>query len=235
MKINLPVTGINREVGAEENILSTTNLKGAITYINKDFLNISGFTKDELIGKNHNIIRHPDMPSAAFESLWTEVKAGKPWMGIVKNRCKNGDHYWVDAFVMPINKDGKVEEYQSVRFKPLPEYIERAEPIYKKLKDGKIIKQSISSRIGIKNNLLIANLAALLPALVITQIESLSSYSLIGFLSTALLGVGMISYLMNPFGKILKRARSIFDHPVMNKIYTCLLYTSDAADDAMNV
>ncbi len=220
MKINLPVTGINREVDAEENILSTTNLKGAITYINEDFLNISGFTKDELIGKNHNIIRHPDMPSAAFESLWKEVKAGNPWMGIVKNRCKNGDHYWVDAFVMPIKKDGQVEEYQSVRFKPLPEYIDRAEPIYKKLKDGKIITQSISSKIGLKNKLLIANLVALMPALVITQIESHSSYSLIGFLSTALLGVGMTSYLMYPFGKILKRARSIFDNPVMNKIYT---------------
>ena len=90
MKNNQPVTGVNIDVGVNDNILSTTDLKGAITYINPDFLDLSGFTKDELCGKNHTIIRHPDMPPAAFESLWREVKAGKPWMGIVKNRCKNG-------------------------------------------------------------------------------------------------------------------------------------------------
>lgn len=220
MKNNQPVTGINIEVGAEDNILSTTDLKGAIIYINQDFLDISGFTKDELIGKNHNIIRHPDMPPAAFESLWSEVKAGKPWMGIVKNRCKNGDHYWVDAYVMPIKKNGVTDEYQSVRLKPLPEYVERAEPIYKALKKGKTIKQSLKGRIGVKNNLLIANMVALLPALVMTQVESWSSYSLIGFVITALLSLGLTSYLMAPWGSIVKKARSIFHHPIMNKIYT---------------
>ena len=220
MKNNQPVTGINREVGVDDNILSTTNLKGAITYINPDFLEISGFTEEELIGKNHNIIRHPDMPPAAFESLWNEVKAGKPWMGIVKNRCKNGDHYWVDAFVMPINKDGATVEYQSVRFKPLPEYIKRAEPLYKKLREGKEVRQSLISRLGIKNKLILANLIAFLPALIVSQSKDFSDYSLIAFVFSAFLAAIMTTYLMAPFLKIVNKARSIFHHPLMNKIYT---------------
>ena len=220
MKKNLPVTGINIEVAPDDNILSTTDLKGAITYINPDFLEISGFTEDELIGKNHNIIRHPDMPPAAFESLWNEVKSNRPWMGIVKNRCKNGDHYWVDAYVMPIQKNGTTVEYQSVRFKPLPEYVERAEPLYKKLSEGKAVKQSLLSKAGLKNKLIMVNLLALIPALVATQIQSLSAYSWVAFLFTALLSAGMTSFMMAPFAKIVTKSRSIFNHPLMNEIYT---------------
>ncbi len=90
MKKNLPVT--QREVDYPEsaNILSTTNLKAAITYVNPDFLRISGFEHEELIGKNHNVIRHPDMPPAAFADLWNTIKSGRSWMGMVKNRCKKG-------------------------------------------------------------------------------------------------------------------------------------------------
>ncbi|MCB1851487.1 MAG: PAS domain-containing protein, partial [Gammaproteobacteria bacterium] len=84
MKINQPVTNREREVTSAHNILSTTDLKGAITYINPDFIEVSGFNEEELLHKNHNIVRHPDMPPVAFASLWEEVKAGKPWMGLVK-------------------------------------------------------------------------------------------------------------------------------------------------------
>jgi aerotaxis receptor len=70
---------------------------GAITYVNQDFVRTSGYSRDELLGQNHNMIRHPDMPPEAFQHLWSTVQAGSSWMGIVKNRCKNGDHYWVDA------------------------------------------------------------------------------------------------------------------------------------------
>ncbi|MCU7890481.1 MAG: PAS domain-containing protein [Candidatus Thiodiazotropha sp. (ex Ustalcina ferruginea)] len=142
MKNNQPVTNVNKDFQADANILSTTDLKGAITYVNPDFLKISGFTKEELIGKNHNVVRHPDMPPAAFENLWGDIKADKPWMGIVKNRCKNGDHYWVDAYVMPIQKNGTTIEYQSVRYKPDPDYVKRAEPLYNRLHEG---KKSISA------------------------------------------------------------------------------------------
>ena len=93
MKTNLPVTGVERDYPDDANILSTTDPKGRITYANAEFVEVSGFSEGELLGKSHNIVRHPDMPPAAFENLWSCLKSGKPWMGIVKNRVKNGDHY----------------------------------------------------------------------------------------------------------------------------------------------
>ena len=106
MKNNQPIT--QREVPFPPNtyLASRTDLKGIIIQANEAFVEISGFTHDELMGKSHNIVRHPDMPEAAFADLWATVKSGLPWRGIVKNRCKNGDHYWVEAFVTPIRKNG---------------------------------------------------------------------------------------------------------------------------------
>ena len=111
MKTNLPVTG--NEIKLEEGsmIISVTDLKGCIQYINEEFIRISGFSEEELIGASHNIVRHPDMPSLAFRDLWQTIKAGESWHGLVKNRCKSGDHYWVDAFVTPVMQGGKVVGY----------------------------------------------------------------------------------------------------------------------------
>ena len=108
MKNNQPVT--QQEVMMHEGsvLVSKTDLKGRITYVNQDFIDISGFSESELIGSSHNIVRHPDMPAAAFKWLWDDLQAGKPWTAAVKNRCKNGDHYWVIANVSPIYQDGKV-------------------------------------------------------------------------------------------------------------------------------
>src|SRR5690606_37129274 len=111
------------EIGEKANILSTTNLKGIITYVNDEFVNFSGFSREELIGQPHNIVRHPDMPAAAFDELWGCLKAGQPWMGLVKNRCKNGGYYWVNAYVTPIFKDGQVVEFQSLRTRANPEAV----------------------------------------------------------------------------------------------------------------
>jgi PAS domain S-box-containing protein len=115
MKNNQPIT--QREVPFPPNtyLVSRTDLKGVITYANDAFVAISGFSREELIGSNHNIVRHPDMPQAAFADLWATVKKGLPWRGLVKNRCKNGDFYWVEAFVVPIKNDGRIIGYQSVR------------------------------------------------------------------------------------------------------------------------
>jgi aerotaxis receptor len=115
MKNNQPVT--QREVSFPANtyLVSRTDLKGTITYANDAFIEISGFNRSDLIGQNHNLVRHPDMPEAAFRDLWATVKSGLPWRGLVKNRCKNGDYYWVEAFVMPLKKDGQITGYQSVR------------------------------------------------------------------------------------------------------------------------
>lgn len=131
---------LNEEVQypAEQELVSTTDLRGVITYANPAFCQVAGYTAEELIGKNHNIVRHPDMPPAAFADLWQKMKQGQSWRGIVKNRCKDGRYYWVDAFVTPIYQNSKLIGYQSVRVKPESEMIRRAEVSYPQLLKGKI-------------------------------------------------------------------------------------------------
>lgn len=101
MRLNTPNTGIEYEVSDTQTIISTTDLKGNITYANPYFIEASGYTEGELLGAPQNILRHPDMPTAAFRDMWTTIKSGLPWSGMVKNRRKNGDHYWVLANVTP--------------------------------------------------------------------------------------------------------------------------------------
>lgn len=137
MKINSPVTDHEVVMEDGQTIVSKTDLKGAITYINDYFKEISGFSDEELLGKNHNVVRHPDMPPAAFQDLWDHMKAGKPWTGMVKNRCKNGDYYWVEAHVTPVRHNGRVVEYMSVRTKPGREQIEAAERLYQDINAGR--------------------------------------------------------------------------------------------------
>ncbi len=129
----MPVT--DHEVAMKKGtiLVTRTNIKGIITYANDAFVEISGFTKEELIGSNHNIVRHPDMPAAAFEDLWSTIKAGHPWTALVKNRTKKGDYYWVDANVTPVFKNGKLDEFLSVRYLPKSEDILATESFYQKL------------------------------------------------------------------------------------------------------
>ena len=93
MKINHPVTNVEKLLSDEALIVTKTDPKGRITYVNRDFVDISGYSEQELLGEPHNIVRHPDMPPEAFQDLWDTLKEGRPWTGLVKNRCKNGDHY----------------------------------------------------------------------------------------------------------------------------------------------
>ncbi|TAA47856.1 methyl-accepting chemotaxis protein [Corallincola spongiicola] len=136
MRLNNPVTQKEFNYPDSANILSTTHLDSTIKYVNADFIETSGFDKRELLGQPHNMIRHPDMPSQAFAEMWQRLKSGESWMGLVKNRRKNGDHYWVDAYATPIKRDGKTEEYQSVRVKPKASWVARAESLYAKLRGG---------------------------------------------------------------------------------------------------
>jgi aerotaxis receptor len=137
MKTNLPVT--QREVFFPKGhyLVSRTDLQGRILDANDAFVKISGFSREELIGQHHHIVRHPDMPREAFEDLWKTVKAGCPWRGMVKNRCKNGDHYWVNAFVVPVTEKGQVTGYMSVRSEPSRDHIKEAEALYGRLRDKK--------------------------------------------------------------------------------------------------
>ncbi|MBK1716278.1 methyl-accepting chemotaxis protein [Thiocystis violacea] len=138
MKINLPITNRENDYADSLVIVSTTDTKGIITYCNKPFIEISGFDEHELIGVNHNLIRHPDMPAAAFKDLWRTIKNGKPWRGVVKNRCKNGDHYWVDAYITPVYEGDTLVGYQSVRTKPTRAQIDAAEKLYARIRERKI-------------------------------------------------------------------------------------------------
>ena len=137
MKNNQPVTQRERPFPVGQYLVSKTDLKGSITYCNDAFIALSGFDKDELLGKNHNIVRHPDMPPAAFADLWQTIKSGRPWRGVVKNRSKDGDHYWVDAFVVPLKRNGQIESYMSVRSQPSREQIRQAEELYQRINAGK--------------------------------------------------------------------------------------------------
>ncbi|QOL25690.1 PAS domain-containing protein [Thalassotalea sp. LPB0316] len=120
-----------------EQLISTTDTLGHITYVNSAFCQVSGYSKDELIGQHHNIIRHPDMLKATFKDMWQKLKQGESWRGMVKNQCKNGDYYWADTCVTPLLKSGKVVGYQSVRMAPSKEMKDRANTLYQQLLSGK--------------------------------------------------------------------------------------------------
>ncbi len=152
MKTNLPVTQRAAAFPHGRYIVSRTDLKGITTYVNDTFVKVSGFSREELVGKNHNVVRHPDMLEGAFAWLWDTIKQGRPWRGIVKNRCKNGDYYWVDALVVPVFKNNEVIGYMSVRTEPTRQQITDAESFYQKLKEGKasIPKTELWKRISLK-------------------------------------------------------------------------------------
>lgn len=137
MRTNMPVTNVEREFRDGETIVSKTDLKGLITYVNPYYCEMSGYSEHESIGQPHNYIRHPDMPPEAFADLWNTLKAGRPWTGIVKNRCKNGDYYWVEANATPIRENGQVVGYMSVRSKLDRSRIEATAKVYQEIRDGK--------------------------------------------------------------------------------------------------
>ncbi|MBS3797901.1 PAS domain-containing methyl-accepting chemotaxis protein [Pseudoalteromonas sp. BDTF-M6] len=137
MRTNLPVTQNERHFAKDQKLISVTDLQGNILDCNQAFIDISGYSREELIGQPHNLVRHPDMPGAAFATMWRYLKAGQPWMGLVKNRCKNGDHYWVDAYVTPITEHGQVVGYESVRSCPAREDVNRAAALYERVNANK--------------------------------------------------------------------------------------------------
>ena len=136
MRSNFPVTNVEIELSDTETIVSTTDLQGNITYANPYFIAISGYTEDELIGAPQNILRHPDMPVEAFADFWATIRSGRSWTGMVKNRCKNGDAYWVMANATPVMENGKAVGYMSVRTKPTRQQVTAAAELYRNLKAG---------------------------------------------------------------------------------------------------
>ncbi len=131
-----PVTQREFTFPSDATLMSTTDTRSYIRYANDAFVNVSGFTREELQNQPHNIVRHPDMPKLVFADMWATLKKGLPWTGLVKNRRKDGDHYWVRANAVPIVRGGRPVGYMSVRTKAAPEEIRQAEELYKQLNEG---------------------------------------------------------------------------------------------------
>lgn len=184
MRKNLPITNNEKTFSANSKLISVTDLNGTLLECNDDFVEVSGFSKQELIGQPHNIIRHPDMPAQAFALMWSYIKAGKPWMGMVKNRRKNGDYYWVDAYVTPVSKNGKVVGYESVRSCPTRADVARAEILYAKINAGKKTTPVLPFTIA---HLLLALAVVVSATLFIAGYRTIAEILFVGFISTYML------------------------------------------------
>jgi methyl-accepting chemotaxis protein len=152
MKINMSVTNHEVLLDDTEFMFTKTDLKGNITFANIGFIKTSGYSEEELVGQNHNIVRHPDMPPEVFEDLWGNVKAGRPWTCLMKNLAKSGDYYWVEANVAPIIQNGQVVGYLSALKKPSRQQVAAAAEAYRLFKEGKAKRLLIRNGKVVKNN-----------------------------------------------------------------------------------
>ena len=136
MRTNLPITQREYAFPAGQALVSTTDLQGRILYCNPAFIEVSGYIREELLGQPHNMIRHPDMPGEAFRDMWQTIESGQPWSGLVKNRRKNGDHYWVMANVTPLLDGDRPVGYMSVRTLPDRQQVSEAETLYARMREA---------------------------------------------------------------------------------------------------
>ncbi|WP_438863662.1 methyl-accepting chemotaxis protein [Neptunicella sp.] len=201
-------TVIDQEVtfAEKEELISITDTRGVIQYVNDNFVKVSGFARDELLNKNHNIVRHPDMPALAYKDLWTNLKQGKPWRGVVKNRCKDGRYYWVDAFVTPVYRNGSIVGYQSVRGKLSPALRQRAIPIYQAL---------LANKTGVLNEMTVSQKWLIMLALVVTVAVAsgltIGWLSLIPILLTSLIVFGVFSTELFSLASSTQKLQSKYD------------------------
>lgn len=128
------VIPINQEYNFEDGlIVSSTDLKGIVTYANRKFCEMSGYSKEQLVGSNHNIIRHPDMPRVAFENLWNSIRVGNDWEGIIKNLRQDGRYYWVHTYITPTKDNDRIVGYSAARRPATNEEIINASLLYSEL------------------------------------------------------------------------------------------------------
>ena len=194
-------------------IISTTTLKGVITSVNDDFIRIAGFSEEELIGQAHNIVRHPDMPQLAFKDLWNVCDEHRPWMGLVKNRCANGDHYYVDAYVTPIYDGNEVTGFQSVRVKPDRDVVKRAEEIYKNVRENKsnFLQKLNPAHLSFRFKAGVTAVLVALPALAGGWIPALATFVVASVL---------LQLLVGPIVKLAEKSKQTFENPITQLVYT---------------
>lgn len=215
MRRNSPITLTEKTFPQDVKLISATDLNGTILHCNDAFVEISGYSKEELIGQPHNLVRHPDMPPLAYQVMWEHLKQGKPWMGLVKNRCKNGDFYWVDAYITPITEHGKVVGYESVRSCPSRQDVERADALYQRINAGKGTKFTLPFK---PETLFIAL------ALLITGILFVYGYKEVtqAILSTSVIIYGIwVTYRQKQMLRYLNElTASSFKHPLAVQSYS---------------
>ena len=161
MRTNLPVTRTEYQFGREQTLVSVTDLKGRITYCNRAFVEVSGYSSGELLGQPHNLVRHPEMPEEAFRDMWATIQSKLPWTGLVKNRRKNGDYYWVLANATPMLDGETITGYLSVRTVPSAQAVAAAEKLYAQmrqeqsagrrtvgLKQGQVVHAGLAGQFG---------------------------------------------------------------------------------------
>jgi aerotaxis receptor len=153
MRNNQPITQREYDFPEDATLMSTTDTHSHITYANAAFIQVSGFERDEITGQPHNLVRHPDMPKEAFADMWATLKQGRPWTGLVKNRRKNGDHYWVRANAMPVVRGGQTTGYMSVRTKPSRAEVDAAEALYRDLREGKAGQRAFHQGLVVRKGL----------------------------------------------------------------------------------
>ena len=219
MRNNQPITQRERTFPAQQRLISTTDAKGVITYCNDAFREISGFSREELIRAPHNLVRHPDVPSAVFEHMWSTLKKGSPWMGIVKNRCKNGDHYWVNAYVTPVFENEQVVGYESVRVKPTAEQIRRAEALYTRLNRGKSAVPQRDKWLPVLQDWLPFILVSQLSFMIGAMLNSSWGFALAALLSIPL-GLLGLSWQQRGVKRLLRLAEQTTSDPLIAQMYT---------------
>lgn len=222
MRNNGPITGREVFVSNNNEIVSSTDTRGNIQFCNDYFCQIAGYTRDELLGQPHNILRHPHMPAEAFGMMWTALKAGRPWMGIVKNRCKNGDHYWVDAYVTPLREKGQIYGYESVRAKPDPVIVKRAEKVYNRIQSGKGIYPVYERLWHIYGEAAQAGALTFAVLVGIFSLTSLLTLPMVGGLFGISLLTGFINFWVThkKLSQPLAAARAFLTDPVAAYIYS---------------
>ena len=241
MRVNSPVIDKEFLLDSNETIVSTTDLRGNITYANQYFIEVSGFTEQELIGAPQNILRHPDMPAVAFGDLWKTIKSGMPWTGMVKNRRKNGEYYWVLANVTPVIEDGKPVGYMSVRTKPTRQQVAAASELYKKTANGYrlVLRQGrvggswletvmsipLAVRIGLTHSFLLAVTGALTWAAWSSNVLAASGLNLwfaafgaAGMGAIAMLWWFLIAMIVTPLKHALRASQSLAGCDLANSV-----------------
>lgn len=216
MKLNMPVTNHEVVMKAGTILVTRTDTKGVITFANDAFVEISGYSHDELVGSPHNIVRHPDMPTAVFEEMWNTLKKGNPWHRLIKNRTKSGDYYWVNANIMPVFENAQVVSYMSVRHIPSRIEIEEAEKLYRGVNSNTAVLHSTGfsafckslQEISLSKKMIFASALVIAPnAYLIYDAFNTANYGLLAAVATtSILGVTILTHIANDFHDSLEKS-----------------------------